>query len=96
MEPGDETEASSATSPTKRVSRNLEQLSSNGETAVEEELLPLPENTLTRNLGLDLIVVLTKVGIRMFILSIAVYPNCFPLSVVSYPPLQKSSVPALR
>ena len=57
MEPGDETETS-ATSPTKRVSRNLEQLS---ETQTEEELLPLPENTLTRNLGLDLIVVLTKV-----------------------------------
>ena len=30
----------------------------------EEELLPLPENTLTRNLGLDLIVVVTKVGER--------------------------------
>ena len=28
----------------------------------EEELLPLPENTLTRNLGLDLIVVVTKVN----------------------------------
>ena len=29
----------------------------------EDELLPLPENTLTRNLGLDLIVVVTKVGV---------------------------------
>ena len=29
----------------------------------EEELLPLPENTLTRNLGLDLIVVVTKVNV---------------------------------
>ena len=28
----------------------------------EDELLPLPENTLTRNLGLDLIVVVTKVN----------------------------------
>ncbi len=27
----------------------------------EEELLPLPEGTLARNLGLDLIVVITKV-----------------------------------
>ena len=28
---------------------------------VDEELLPLPEDTLARNLGLDLIVVVTKV-----------------------------------
>ena len=28
---------------------------------IEEELLPLPEDTLARNLGLDLIVVVTKV-----------------------------------
>ena len=32
---------------------------SNG--VVEEELLPLPEDTLARNLGLDLIVVVAKV-----------------------------------
>lgn len=54
MEPGDEAEASS---PTKRISRNME--SSLVEN--EEDLLPLPEDTLTRNLGLDLIVVVTKV-----------------------------------
>ena len=29
-------------------------------TETEDELLPLPENTLTRNLGLDLIVVVSK------------------------------------
>ncbi|XP_059089829.1 cytoplasmic dynein 1 light intermediate chain 2-like isoform X2 [Tigriopus californicus] len=52
VEPGDDTEATSS-SPTKRISRNLE-------FEPEEDLLPLPENTLTRNLGLDLIVVVTK------------------------------------
>ena len=51
VEPGDEMESGS---PTKRISRNLELDSG-------EDLLPLPENTLTRNLGLDLIVVVTKV-----------------------------------
>ena len=55
-EPGDEME--SASSPSKRISRNLENL----ENLSSEELLPLSENTLTRNLGLDLIVVVTKVG----------------------------------
>lgn len=50
-EPGDEMDSGS---PTKRISRNLDQLEQ------EDELLPLPENTLTRNLGLDLIVVVTK------------------------------------
>ena len=29
--------------------------------ALDDELLPLPEDTLARNLGLDLIVVVTKV-----------------------------------
>ena len=29
----------------------------------DEELLPLPEDTLARNLGLDLIVVVTKVSV---------------------------------
>eukprot|EP00096_Caligus_rogercresseyi_P005596 TRINITY_DN2151_c0_g1_i6.p1 TRINITY_DN2151_c0_g1~~TRINITY_DN2151_c0_g1_i6.p1 ORF type:complete len:489 (-),score=103.30 TRINITY_DN2151_c0_g1_i6:861-2327(-) len=51
-EPGDELESGS--SPTKRISRNLDLIES------DEELLPLPDNTLTRNLGLDLIVVVTK------------------------------------
>ena len=35
---------------------------SNG--VVEEELLPLPEDTLARNLGLDLIVVVAKVTMK--------------------------------
>ena len=37
----------------------------------EDELLPLPENTLTRNLGLDLIVVVTKVGAPMGVTDIS-------------------------
>ena len=41
-------------SPTKRVSRNLDQADQ------DDELLPLPEGTLSRNLGVDLIVVVTK------------------------------------
>ena len=39
----------------------------------DEELLPLPEDTLARNLGLDLIVVVTKVGL---LISGLMY-NCF-------------------
>lgn len=54
VEPGDELEA---TSPSKRISRNLDFI--NTDTNLEE-ILPLPENTLTRNLGLDLIVIVTK------------------------------------
>ncbi len=52
-EPGDEMDSQS---PTKRVSRNL------GDQAADadDELMPLPEGTLSRNLGLDLIVVVTK------------------------------------
>ncbi len=65
VEPGDELESSTVQSPTKRISRNLEMLDSStgGAAADDEELLPLPENTLTRNLGLDVIVVITKVRI---------------------------------
>ena len=61
IEPGDFDDADnhgddeSPSSPSKRISRNLEQLQPE-----DEVLLPLPENTLTRNLGLDLIVVVTK------------------------------------
>lgn len=52
MEPGEEVENGS---PSKRISRNLEQ------TKIDpDELMPLPEGTLSRNLGLDLIVVVTK------------------------------------
>merc|ERR1719192_2843117 len=50
-EPGDELEA--ASSPTKRTSRTIV-----GEK--DEELEALPEGTLARNLGLDLVVVVTK------------------------------------
>ncbi len=61
-----------AQSPNKRISRNMELLESPGgggggpggallAAEDEEELLPLPEGTLARNLGLDLIVVITKV-----------------------------------
>jgi dynein light intermediate chain 1 len=53
-EPGDEMDSGS---PTKRISRNLEQL---GNEVDQDELLPLPEGTLSRNLGLDLIVVVSK------------------------------------
>ena len=53
VEPGDELETSG--SPTKRISRNLELPDPDPDT-----LLPLPEGVLTRNLGLDLIVVVTK------------------------------------
>lgn len=50
VEPGDELDANS---PMKRSSRNLEN---------EEDFdLPLPENILSRNLGLNVIVVVTKV-----------------------------------
>lgn len=52
VEPGDEVDTGS---PTKRISRNLEQLEID-----PDELMPLPEGTLSRNLGLDLIVVVTK------------------------------------
>ena len=52
VEPGDELE----TAQLRRTSRHIE---------VEEEgmdhLLPLPEGVLTRNLGLDIVVVVTKV-----------------------------------
>jgi dynein light intermediate chain 1 len=51
-EPGDEQEASS---PTKRTSRTVP-----GGEPLQEELEPLPEGTLARNLGLDLVVVVTK------------------------------------
>jgi len=51
-EPGDELEASS---PTKRTSRSVV----GGEQA-QEELEALPEGVLARNLGLDLVVVVTK------------------------------------
>lgn len=55
VEPGDELEAGS---PMKRSSRNLE-----GE---DEPVLPLAENVLSRNLGLHVIVVVTKVVMEAF------------------------------
>lgn len=51
IEPGDELEANSTM---KRSSRNLEN--------EDDPVLPLPECVLTRNLGLNVIVVVTKVG----------------------------------
>lgn len=59
LEPGDNVESGGgSTSPTKRISRNLEH---------DEEFSQLPENTLTRNLGLDLIVVVSKVNFLPYI-----------------------------
>jgi len=58
VEPGDESDTGS---PSKRISRNMDQsFSERSNGVVEEELLPLPEDTLARNLGLDLIVVVAK------------------------------------
>jgi len=54
VEPGDEVDTGS---PTKRISRTLSELHSDID---PDELLPLAEGTLSRNLGLDLIVVVTK------------------------------------
>merc|ERR1719322_1761932 len=57
-EPGDETDTGS---PSKRVSRNMDQsFSERLNIGVDDDLLPLSEDTLARNLGLDLIVVVTK------------------------------------
>lgn len=54
-ETGDELDP---TSPMKRTMR----MSS----VDDEDLLPLPDNALTNNLGLDLVVVVTKVGLVLF------------------------------
>ena len=62
VEPGDELEAGS---PMKRSSRNLD--------TEEEPILPLPENVLTRNLGLHVLVVVTKVN--FFILDFFILCN---------------------
>lgn len=56
-EPGDEMEAS-ASSPMKRSSRNLSDDLENG----DDDDSPLPEAVLTTNLGLDIVVVVTKVS----------------------------------
>ena len=58
VEPGDDLESGSgggSNSPTKRISRNFDHDDA-------EDLSQLPENTLSRNLGLDLIVVVSKVS----------------------------------
>lgn len=52
VEPGNELDA---TSPMKRSSRNLSEVDDD-----LEEGAPLPEETLTKNLGLDIVVVVTK------------------------------------
>lgn len=56
-EPGDELEPT-ASSPMKRSSRNLSDDLDNG----DEDDCPLPEAVLTTNLGLDIVVVATKVN----------------------------------
>lgn len=55
VEPGDELDPAS---PMKRSSRNLGDGDLDGET---EDGGPLPEGALTNNLGLDIVVVVTKV-----------------------------------
>lgn len=55
VEPGDELDQSS---PMKRTSRNLSDGDFDGDL---EDGSPLPEGTLTNNLGLDIVVVVTKV-----------------------------------
>jgi len=57
IEPGDEQELPSPTKKSRGVNGTN---GGNGEPEEELELEPLPEGTLTRNLGLDLIVVVTK------------------------------------
>lgn len=55
IEPGDELDQSS---PMKKSSRNLGDGDADGDL---EDGAPLPEGTLTNNLGLDIVVVVTKV-----------------------------------
>lgn len=55
VEPGDELDPSS---PMKRSSRNLGEGEQEGDI---EDGIPLPEGTLTNNLALDIVVVVTKV-----------------------------------
>lgn len=57
IEPGDELDPSS---PMKRSSRNLGDGDLDGD---NEDRTPLPEGTLTNNLGLDIVIVVTKVFI---------------------------------
>ena len=66
VEPGDDLESGGGASPTKRISRNFDSAMEH-----DEEYSQLPENTLTRNLGLDLIVVVAKV-IDLLIISFGV------------------------
>lgn len=55
VEPGDELDQSS---PMKKSTRNLGDGDADGDL---EDGTPLPEGTLTNNLGLDIVVVVTKV-----------------------------------
>lgn len=55
MEPGDDSETSTS-SPSKRLSQQMSEVAA----VTDDELLPLPESTLKRNLGLDVVVVVTK------------------------------------
>lgn len=59
VEPGDELDPAS---PMKRSSRNLGEGDIDGDT---EDGGPLPEGALINNLGLDIVVVVTKVRIKI-------------------------------
>lgn len=59
-EPGDEMEQ--ASSPMKRSSRNLNDEIDFG--AESDDGMPLPESVLQTNLGLDIVVVVTKVSYK--------------------------------
>ena len=56
VEPGDELESAQL----RRTSRHIE-----SEEEGMDHLLPLPEGVLTRNLGLDIVVVVTKVSFEI-------------------------------
>lgn len=73
IEPGDELDPAS---PMKRSSRNLGDGDLDGDS---EDGGPLPEGALTNNLGLDIVVVVTKVrlGIESWIVSSEITRNVY-------------------
>ena len=82
IEPGDESETGS---PSKRISRNMDQsFSERSNLTIDEELLPLPEDTLARNLGLDLIVVVTKVHMSIFLENGSRSHPYYPITLQSF------------
>lgn len=62
-EPGDELDPSS---PLKRTSKNFGDSTENDGEFGEDGGVPLPEGVLTNNLGLDIVVVVTKVPTSFF------------------------------